>query len=154
MGPLLAIALVLNAPTSVGATAEVVDSRSVLPELHIRKDQYVRYFMRATIRSDEDLPFTTSGTFSLGAPRDVWLGVFVRTPSIWTKAPAGMHVVTRRDQFPEFVHGGCSVVNLVADASTGQTLGSWCNVVGGPVHGRPATIPTFFPDRSPLRSGF
>lgn len=154
MVPLLAIILAMVAPASVGvpATAEVADARAVLPDQHISKDQYVRYFMRATIRSDEDLPFTTSGSFSLTAPRAVWLGVYVRTPSVWTSAPAGMHFVPRREQFPEFVHGGCAVVNIVADGDTGGTLGSWCNIDDGPpVDGMPTPLPTYFPPHSPLR---
>lgn len=154
MAPLLAIVLALADPASAGAraTAEVSDTRAVLPDRRLRKDQYVRYFMRATIRNDEDLPFTTSGSFTLAAPLDVWLGVYVRTPSPWTRAPAGMHVVAQPERFPEFVHGGCLVVNLVADANTGETLGSWCNADGGPpVNGAPTSLPTYFPAHSPIR---
>jgi hypothetical protein len=154
MVPLIAIALALAAPASAGvpATAQIADARAVLPDRHLRKGQYVRYFMRATIKSDADLPFTTSGSFSLSAPRPVWLAVYVRTPSLWTRDRAGMHVVESRKQFPEFVHGGCAVVNLVADAQTGETLGSWCNIEdGAPVNGMPQPLPSYFPRRSHLR---
>jgi hypothetical protein len=63
-----------------------------------------------------------------------------------------MHVVARRKQFPEFVHGGCAVVNIIADAETGETLGSWCNIDdGAPVNGMPTRLPSYFPARSPIR---
>jgi hypothetical protein len=135
----------LLGPASAGtpATAQVVDALAVLPDRRLSKYQYVRYLMQATIQTDDDLPFTTSGAFGLPAPRSVWLGVFVRTPSVWTSAHAEVRVVARREDFPEFVHGGCAVVNLVADAETGETLGSWCNVNGGqPVRGRPTPLAT------------
>lgn len=151
---LLAMMLTLGTPASAGGptSAEVADARAVMPDRHLSKDQYVRYWMRATIRSDEDLPFTTSGSFSLAVSRAVWLGVYVRTPSLWTSAPAGMNVVSRREQFPEFVHGGCAVVNVVADADTGETLGSWCNIDDGSlVQDMPTPLPTYFPSQSPLR---
>jgi hypothetical protein len=154
MVPLLAMILALAGPTSgaTPATAEIADARAVLPDQRLRKDQYVRYYLRATIRSDADVPFTTSGSFSLAAPRTVWLGVYVRTPSLWTSAPAGMRVVARRKQFPEFVHGGCAVVNIVADVETGETLGSWCNIDDGPpVNGMPTSLPAYLPVHSPLR---
>jgi hypothetical protein len=154
MVPLLAMILALVVPASAGtpATSEIADARAMLPDPRLSKDQYVRYYLRATIRSDEDLPFTTSGSFSLAAPRAVWLGVYVRTPSIWTNAPAGIHVVATPSQFPEFVHGGCAVVNIVADAETGETLGSWCNIDDGPpLNGMPTPLPSYFPVHSPLR---
>src|SRR5688572_25513809 len=154
MAPLLAMILALASPASAGipSTPELADVRAVLPDQRLSKHQYVRYYLRATIKSDEDLPFTTAGSFSLAAPREVWLGVFVRTPSLWTNAPAAVHAVASRKQFPELVHGGCAVVNVVADAETGETLGSWCNVDDGPpVKGMPAPLPTYFPVHSPLR---
>ena len=154
MAPLLAMILALFAPLSVEApvTAQIADARAVLPDQRLMKDQYVRYWLRATISSDEDLPFTTSGSFNLATPRMVWLSVYVRTPSIWTSAPAGLRVVDRRQQFPEFVHGGCGVVNIVADANTGETLGSWCNIDDRvPVNGVPTPLPAYFPPNSPLR---
>ena len=87
MVTLLAMILALVGEVTVGApvTPEVADARAVLPDQRLSTDQYVRYYMLATIRSDEDLPFTTSGSFSLAAPHRVWLGVYVRTPSIWTR---------------------------------------------------------------------
>jgi hypothetical protein len=151
---LLAMIMVLVAPAMAGTygTAENADARAVLPDPRLNKEQYARYYLRAVIRTDDDLPFTTSGSFTLSVARPVWLGVYVRTPSLWTNAPAGMRVVGMREQFPEFVHGGCSVVNIVSDAETGVTLGSWCNIDdGAPTDGAPTPLPTYFPPQSPLR---
>lgn len=154
MVALFASCLVLAGATSapLSATAGRVEARAVLPGEKLSKDRYVRYYLRTTITSDADLPFTTSGSFTLPAPRKVWLGIYVQTPSIWTTSPPGVRVVERREQFPEFVHGGCQVVNMVADADTGATLASWCNVDDGPpVNGRPRAIPTYFAPNSPFR---
>ena len=150
---LLAMILALADPASAGtATPEIADVRAVLPDRDLSKNQYARFYLRATIRTDADLPFTTSGSFNLGAPRMVWLGMYVRTPSLWTSASAGVHVVASREQFPEFVHGGCAVVNVIADADTGETLGSWCNIDdGAPTNGALTPLPTYFPAHSPFR---
>ena len=154
MVPLFAmiLALVVPAPAWMRATPEIADAHAVLPDHRLSKEQYARYYLRAVIRTDADLPFTTAGSFSLGAPRTVWLGVYVRVPSLWSNEPAGMRVVAKREQFPAFVHGGCAVVNIVADADTGETLGSWCNIDdGSPVNGTLVSLPTYFPAHSPLR---
>lgn len=154
MAPVFAMILALfaPAPASMLATPEIVDARAVLPDHRLSKEQYARYYLRAVIRTDEDLPFTTTSPFSLRAPRTVWVGVYVRTHSLWTNEPAGIHVVATREQFPEFVHGGCGVVNIVADADTGETLGSWCNIDdSSPVNGALTPLPTYFPAHSPLR---
>jgi hypothetical protein len=151
---LLAMILALVAPATAETytPAENADARAVLPDPRLNKEQYVRYYLRAAIRTDDDLPFTTSGSFTLSAPQPVWLGVYVRTPSLWTTEPAGVRVVEKREQFPEFVHGGCSVVNIVSDAETGVTQGSWCNIDdGAPTDGAPTPLPTYFPPQSPLR---
>ena len=146
----LAWALAACAPDL--APAETVDARVHLPDPRLKKDDYVRYYLRATITSDVDLPFSTSHSFLLPAPREVWVGVYARTPSIWTTAPAGMHVVEQREDFPEFVHGGCEAVNVVVDAYTGETLGSWCNLDDRQsFDGIPRRVPTYIPDGSPLR---
>lgn len=144
------LALAACAPNSM--PAETVDARVFLPDARVKKGDYVRYYLLATITSDADLPFTTSHSFLLPAPRDVWVAVYARTPSVWTTAPAGMHIVQKRQDFPEFVHGGCDAVNVVVDAHTGQTLGSWCNVDDREnFDGIPRRIPTYIPDGSPLR---
>lgn len=132
--------------------AEAVDARFHLPDAGLKKDDYVRYYLRATITSDADLPFSTSHSFLLPEPREVWVAVYARTPSVWTTAPAGMHIVEKRQDFPEFVHGGCDAVNVVVDAHTGKTLGSWCNVDDREnFDGMPRRIPSYIPDGSPLR---
>lgn len=131
---------------------ETVDARVHLPDARLKKEDYVRYYLLTTITSDADLPLSTLYSFSLTAPRDVWVAVYARTPSIWTTAPAGMHIVEQPQDFPQFVHGGCEAVNVVADASTGETLGSWCNVDDRPsIDGMPRRLPTYIPDGSPLQ---
>lgn len=150
--PALTLILALAACAPHPVPAATVDARVRLPEERLKKDDYVRYYLRARIASDTDLPFSTSHSFLLPAPRDVWVAVYVRTPGIWTAAPAGMHIVERRQDFPEFVHGGCEAVNVVVDAHTGETLGSWCNVDDRQsFDGLPRPIPTYIPDGSPLR---
>jgi len=129
-----------------------VDAQAVLPAASLRKTDFVRRYMLITVRDGDELPFTTSGEPpKLNAPRRVWIGVFVRTPSVWTSAPAGVQQVFKRDQFPEYVHGGCQVVNLVADATTGMTLSSWCNIDPGGPSDRLTPIPHFNAENSPFR---
>lgn len=154
MLPLFAIFLGLMGATAtpLSVTSETVDARAVLPTETLSKDRYVRYYLRATIKSDADLPFTTSGSFTLPAARQVWLGLYVETPSIWTTSAPDVRVLERREQFPEFVHGGCQVVNIIADADTGATLASWCNIEEGPpVSGKPPALPTYFAPDTPFR---
>lgn len=147
---LFVLAVAACAPNTV--TPEIVDARAILPATGLNKGDYVRYYMLTTVANDEDLPFTTSHSFVLQEHREVWVAVYARTPSIWTAAPAGMQIVKRREDFPEFVHGGCDAVNVVVDAQTGETLGSWCNVDDRQnFDGIPRRIPTYIPDGSPLR---
>lgn len=128
-----------------------VDAQAILPAADLKKTDFVRYYMLTTVRDGDELPFTTSGAPpKLDAPRTVWVAVFVRTPSVWTSAPAGIHLVRGRDRFPEYVHGGCEVVNLIADAHTGRTLSSWCNVDLGVSSDRPTPIPHFSAENSPF----
>ena len=153
MAKLSELALVLMvaacAPTTV--TPETVDARAVLPG-DLDKRHYVRHYLLTTVASDEDLPFTTSHSFILREARLVWVGVYARTPSVWTDAAPGVRVVERREEFPEFVHGGCEVVNVVSDASTGETLASWCNVDDSPPeNGMPRALPVYLPAHSPLQ---
>jgi len=148
----LAWVLLVTACASRPVTAELADDRLVLPGERLNKGEYVRHYLLTTITSGEDLPFSTSHSFMLPAPRKVWVGIFARTPSIWTIAPAGIQVVERKPDFPEFIHGGCDAVNVVADAYTGETLGSWCNVDDRQsFEGAVDRIPIFIPDGSPLR---
>ena len=134
------------------ATARSVDDHAILPASAGSKSNFRRAYMLMTARDLDDLPFTTGGgPERLTTPRKVWVGVFVRTPSVWTSAPRGIQIVAQRDQFPQYVHGGCAVVNLVADASSGETLSSWCNIDDGATSGGPAAIPSYFAKGSPFR---
>jgi hypothetical protein len=153
MAKLSGVELVLMAAACASGTVtpETVDARAVLPD-GLNKKDYVRHYLQMTVASDEDLPFTTSHSFALSEPRVVWVGAYARTPSVWTDSAPGVQVVERREQFPEFVHGGCDVVNVVSDAFTGETLASWCNVDDGPpVNGLPRALPIYLPAQSPLR---
>lgn len=146
-----ALALTIAACAPSGVTPTTVDARAVLPDGLLKSD-YVRHYLLTTITSEADLPFTTSHGFTLPKARLVWVGVYVRTPSVWTTSPAGMHVVERKEDFPEVFHGGCDVVNIVADAHSGETLGSWCNVDDGAgENGTPRPVPQHLPAHSPLR---
>ena len=146
----LVLVLMVGACAPRPLTAELVDDRVVLPSQDINKSVYVRHYLLMIIVSDEDLPFTTSHSFMLSAPREVWVGVYAQTGSFWTSAPAGLEIVSRREDFPEFVHGGCEIVNVVADAHTGETLGSWCNVDNRSEDGPTRPIPYYIPAHSPL----
>jgi hypothetical protein len=132
------------------ASAEMVDARAVLPGKGLKKNEFVRHYMLVSVKSlDRDLPFTfLSATGELPASRTVWVGVFARTPSVWTNAPAGAHVVQERSQFPEYVHGGCLAINLVADTRTGETLSSWCNPDDS--QDGPVPIPSYSAKGSPF----
>lgn len=147
----LALALAIAACAPSDATLQIVDARAVLPDGLLKRD-YVRHYLRLTITDDTDLPFTTSHDFTLPAPRLVWAGVYVRAPGVWTASPARIEVVEQRERLPEVFHGGCDVVNIVADARTGETLGSWCNVDDREtVDGTPRRVPSYIPPHSPLR---
>lgn len=148
----LALVLLVAACAPKPISAELADERVVLPDERLNKSDYVRHYLLTTIMSDTDLPVSTSHSFLLPVSRQVWVGIFARTPSVWTTAPAGMAIVERRQDFPEFVHGGCDAVNVVVDAHTGETLGSWCNVDNRQsLNGIPRRIPIYIPDGSPLR---
>lgn len=87
--PALALIWALAACAPYPVPAEAVDAGVHLPDAQLKKDDYVRYYMRATITSDADLPFSTSHSFLLPAPRDVWVAVYARTPSIWPCSSCG-----------------------------------------------------------------
>lgn len=128
-----------------------VDAQAILPAADLRKADFVRHYMLMTVRDGDELPFTTSGEPpKLDSPRRIWVAVFVRTPSVWTSAPAGVRLVGKRDQFPEYFHGGCQVVNLISDAATGKTLSSWCNFDDRVSGDKPIPIPHFSAGNSPF----
>ncbi|WP_158235442.1 hypothetical protein [Caulobacter sp. FWC2] len=144
--------LSLAACSSAEPPVAQVDAQAILPAAGLKKTDFIRHYMLMTVHAGDELPFTTSGEPpKLDAPRRVWVAVFVRTPSVWTSAPAGVHVVRERDQFPEYFHGGCQVVNLISDATTGKTLSSWCNIDTGDPSDGPTPIPHFNAENSPFR---
>ena len=151
-GPIVAllIAFALASTTSARSpiqsrlSAAAVDARVHLPG-GLKATQYARYYLLKTIRGEQDLPFSTSFSFKLREPLEVWLALFIKTPSVFSSDPPGLQVVEDPRKFPEVVHGGCVAVNVVADARTGATLGSWCNVSGVP-----GPSPGYLPSGSPL----
>ena len=131
-------------------SAAIADARALLPKEAPPKERYVRYYLLKTIRNDGDLPFTTSTSFRLPRPRRVWVAVFVLSKT--GAGPTALRVLRNASQMPQVVHGGCQAVNLVADAVTGETLGSWCNIDDGPpVNGMPPPLPVYVPSGSPFR---
>ena len=130
-------------------TAAAVDARVILPHGVRARSGYVRYYVLRTLRSEADLPFSSGPTFRLSHPREVWAALFIRTPSVFTTQAPGLHVVDDPGTFPQVVHGGCLAVNVVADARTGATLGSWCD--GLDLAGRPRTVPVYLPAGSAIK---
>lgn len=130
------------------------DDLAVLPDGAMTKSEYARFYTLIDLKSDEDLPVTTSHTFTLDAPRQVWAGVFTDDVEITANTPrvplpkSGATRIEALEDFPRIFHGGCHVVNLVADVETGETLASWCNVDDRPGHTR---VPQYYPENSPLR---
>lgn len=129
-----------------------MDTRAVLPQGAAAKDRYVRrYLLTNVMIGDDTRYFTTQTDFAFDVPRQVWIGVYSLEGSLNERGRPGMHVVSKPDDMPEFVHGGCDTVNLVADADTGETLASWCNIDDRPApNGMPRPLPEF--RRSPTAS--
>ena len=122
-----------------------------MPEGQLKKEGYVRDYLLTTISGEDDLPFTTAPpSVNLLHPRRVWVAVYVRTPNE-TSAPAGVRVVKQRSELPQLFHGGCTVVNLVADAVTGETLGSWCNIDTSPPVKEMTPLPAYLSPSGPFR---
>lgn len=137
------------AAAQAAVSAKFVDSHAVLPPGAAPKQSYSRYYLFGVVRSADDLPFTTIGPVNLHHPRAVWMAVFARF-----RGPGHGHlqVVTNTAAMPQVVHGGCLAVNLVADAKTGVTLASWCNISEGPpVNGMPPRLPEYHRKGSPFR---
>jgi hypothetical protein len=144
----LASAVTTAPPARAHVSVSAVDTRAVLPAGAPRRQRYVRYYALATIRGDEDLPFSTSPAFHLQRPREVWLALFIQRPGQALSDPPFVRVVARAWDFPQVVHGGCSAIALVADARTGATLGSWCYAA---YTGRSEVDPTYLAKGNPLR---
>jgi hypothetical protein len=143
--------LSLTACSAPPPSVEQVDDRAILPAAGLKKTDYVRHYRLTTLRDADALPFTTtSSPAKLDKPLKVWIAVYARTPSVWTDAPARLHVVAAGDALPEYVHGGCQVVNLIADAATGETLSSWCNIDDSQPGDQLTPIPHFTAKDSPF----
>lgn len=133
-----------------------VDDLAVLPDEAMSKSDYARFYALIELKTDEDLPFTTTHTFTLDTPRQVWVGVFTDDVEITADTPriplpsSGAIRIEALEDFPRIFHGGCHVVNLVADAQTGETLASWCNVDDRPSASL-SRVPYYFTENSPLR---
>jgi hypothetical protein len=125
---------------------ERLDRSAVLPPAAHPRDAYVRYYMQKKVRGEGDLPFTTTTEVPSLKPGEVVLGLYVLPEQIWdVKGPPRVVIADGRSPWPSFVHGGCNVVNVVLDARTGKTLGSWCNVddrlpPGPPPRGAPSMV--------------
>lgn len=94
-------------------------------------DQYVRHYAFVTLRSEEDLPFTTiSSPDPALAAADFTgrriAGVLVLESVM--QRPAGVVLTHRRDGLPEVSHQGCAVVNVVYDPVADRLVSAWCNV--------------------------
>lgn len=110
-------------------SAASADAQAILPVGTFAKERYARSYLLAHVESTEDTPyFTTSEEFELSRPKRVWAAVYVLAEPHSATKRAGLQVHARPEQMPIAFHGGCEVVNLVADARTGETLASWCNV--------------------------
>lgn len=134
-------------PPRTQVTAAEANARAVLPEGARPKDAYGAYYLLKSVRTAEDLPFTTSNDFALPQARRVWVAVFTAAPG----APRGLHVVKGEAEMPQVVHGGCIAVNLIADAATGETLASWCNIDDRPpIGGMPRPLAIYIPEGSPF----
>lgn len=131
------------------ASVGTVDANARLPDGAPPKASYARFYQLAIVRTADDLPFTTAPSFELSSPRRVWLGVMITQNEPWS---AGVRLVLPKDGLPSYVHGGCRAVNLIADAESGETLSSWCNVDDGPPseNGMPTAIPVYVRRGSPF----
>ena len=94
-------------------------------------DQYVRHYAFVTLRSEEDLPFTTiSSPDPAQAAADFTgrriAGVLVHESVM--QQPARVVLTHRRDGLPEVFHQGCAVVNVVYDPTADRLVSAWCNV--------------------------
>jgi hypothetical protein len=104
-----------------------LDRRVILPAAARPKDDYVRFYAPMSIRTADDLPFTTMLDVPL-KPGRVLVAVFV-IPGEWgVPGPEGIRQVGNASSLPHVVHGGCRAVNVIMDPDSGRTLASWCNV--------------------------
>lgn len=123
----------------------VVDAQAVLPDGALPKERYLRRYSLREVRIGDDTPyFTTQGAFAFVGPRRVWVAVYTLAGDGDERTQPGRVVLSGGEAMPMVFHGGCAVVNLVADPDDGQTLASWCNVDFRPTtDGSPRSVPTF-----------
>ena len=102
------------------------------PDRALPLDRYVRRYALVTLRSEEDLPFTTIDDLS-DNPADYPAGFLgqrivgvLTTPGL-VGQPPGVKI-GRREDLPEIFHGGCAVVNVVYDPRSKRLISAWCNV--------------------------
>lgn len=103
-------------------------ARPSTPDQALPLDRYVRHYALLTLRSEEDLPFTTFEDSPEDEGKFVGrriIGVLASTAVV--DRPAGI-VVSETGRLPQFIHGGCTVVNVVYEPDTGQLVSAWCNV--------------------------
>jgi hypothetical protein len=132
-----------RAPASPPVSA--VDAKAVLPDGALPKERYVRRYSLREVRLGDDTPyFTTQREFGFVAPRRVWVAVYTFPGDLDENQRPGLVVMSEDDAMPMVFHGGCAVVNLVADPDDGKTLASWCNVDDRPTaDGSLKQVPTF-----------
>jgi hypothetical protein len=122
------------------------DLRAVEAQIHLpvgahHLRTYVRYYAVTQIRTVDDLPFTTiCGCVAVKPNTRVFVGVLVLPPTatateLVVRGPPRV-VVSALGDLPNLVHGGCEVVNVVVDATSRKTLGSWCNYDDRPKRNR------------------
>ncbi len=140
----LFIAITVSGCAPHDATAATVDDLAILPVGASPKASYARSYFLATIKDTDSTPyFTTSEDFDLPEPKRFWVAVYVHSDALSGKAHSPFQLVTKADQMPMAFHGGCQVINLVADATTGKTLSSWCNIEDPQPSSSPTRVPIF-----------
>lgn len=114
--------------TGLWAPRNPPGARPSPPDRAMPPDRYVRHYALVNLRSEEDLPFTTFEDAPEGDSKFVGrriVGVLA-SPAV-VQRPAGI-VIDETGRLPQFIHGGCTVVNVVYDPDTGQLVSAWCNV--------------------------
>lgn len=123
----------------------VVDAQAVLPDGAFPRERYLRRYSLRDVRIGDDTPyFTTQGVFAHVGPRRVWVAVYTLAGDGGYEPQPGRLVLAEDEAMPMVFHGGCTVVNLVADPDDGRTLASWCNADYRPAaNGSPRALPSF-----------
>lgn len=125
--PILAIlvSVLLSSCGSSMSSRELTETQSRFDEIGIGIDPgpYVRFYSRVSPTDVNELPFTTIKTgLDISDGQEVVVSVWVR-PDVFELSPGDGGWVA---VLPQFVHGGCAVINTVF-AADGRVLDSWCN---------------------------